>query len=467
MPKERATGPHATRREFLQAGALGAGALVNGIAFGAPAAMRKKQPNFLFIITDQLGLDALSVHGCADAHTPNMDRLAKRGVTFIESHSTNPVCSPARSSMMTGRMPVETGVITNGRPIHPSRPNLGQWLGARGYEPVYCGKWHLPGGYPNDIPGFTVLPSGGGQGDLVDNVVSRSCEAYLHNRKRDKPFVLVASLLQPHDICYWAIKGKVTVPERLPFARLASTLPELPPNHKSRPKAPSKLASRMYKGFNDDQWRYYLYVYNRQVEMADADIGRIMDALESSGQAEDTIVMLTSDHGDGRARHMHTSKWYPYDEAMKVPMVVAGPGRVAEGVKDTAHLVSGLDVLATMCDYAGVEAPPGAHARSLRPLLEGKPTEWRECLVSEVQVVGRTVRTDRFKYVHYEGDAVEQLFDMKADPWETRNLYEDARHASVLADHRKLLQEWNRKLEPVEPTPSLEGRWRKRRAKKS
>jgi len=454
----RTDGRGLSRREVLGAGA---GALVGSVASRADAApTTSSKPNFLFIICDQLGLDAISAHGCTDVHTPNIDRLVRGGTTFMESHSTNPVCSPARSSLFTGRMPVETGVITNGRAIHDSVPNMGQWLRPRGYETVYCGKWHLPMGYPaqGQIKGFTVLPVGQGQGDLVDGVVSRTCEAFLKTRDRSKPFVLAASLMNPHDICYWAIAGAVLVPEKLPFPRLANPLPDLPPNNTSRPAAPAKLGRMVYKRFNADQWRYYIWIYYRMVEMVDREIGRILDALDDTGQARNTVVILTSDHGEGRGRHSHVQKWYPYEESVKVPMVVCCPGRIAEGHKDATHLVSGLDVMATMCDYAGVDAPPHNLGRSLRPLLERKNVTWREFVVSEHHIVGRMVRTERFKFVEYEDDPVVQLFDMHADPWEKRNLYQDANFASVIRDHRKLLADWKKHLRPVPPMPQMGGR---------
>jgi len=449
-----------TRREFFKAGA--ATVLAAQAAPSRAAAGKAKPPNVLLIISDQLGLDAISSHGCRDAHTPHIDRLIRRGVTFLESHSTNPVCSPARSSLMTGRMPVETGVITNSRPIHPSCPNMGHWFRQAGYETVYCGKWHLPQGRPAEIPGFTVLPVGGAQGDLMDPQVSRQAESYLKGRDRTKPFLLVASFLQPHDICYWAIKGATLVPKELPFDELRDRLPPLPPNHKAQPRAPERLAKAWYRNFDDNQWRYYLYIYYRQVEMVDADIGRVLDALEAAGEAENTLVVLTADHGEGRGRHMHVQKWYPYEEAVKVPLVWSCPGRIAEGHRNTEHLVSGLDVMSTLCDYAGIQPPPNARGRSLRPLLERRRVEWREFVASECQVIGRVIRTPRYKYVHYEGDPVEQLFDMKADPWETRNLYDDPAYASVMNDHRRLLREWQAHLRPVKPTPVFRPRKRRR-----
>ena len=459
-----------SRRQFLKSGALGAGSLAAGLAVGsragaafqAPAVISgENRPDFLFVMCDQLGMDAISAHGCPDVHTPNIDRLINRGVSFTESHSTNPVCSPARSSLLTGRMPVETGVITNNRAIHPSRSNLGQWLGEAGYDAYYCGKWHLPEGYPVKLDGFDVLPVGGGQGDLVDTIVSRSCETFLKNRTAKKPFLLVSSLMQPHDICYWAIKGKLLVPEELPFARLAGQLPPLPPNHKSRPAAPAKLARAQYKGFSDAQWQYYIYIYYRQVEMVDAEIGRMLDALDQTGRADNTVVVLTSDHGEGRGRHQHVQKWYPYEESVKVPMVVSWPGRIAEGVIDRAHLVSGVDVMSTFCDYAETTAPPDCVGRSLRPLLEQNPTEWREFVVSEHHVIGRMLRTAQYKYVRYEGDPVEQLFDIQADPWETKNLYQSPALVGVVSDHRKMLDDWQATLKPVEPMPDVSRRRRR------
>ena len=164
------------------------------------------------------------------------------------------------------------------------------------------------------------------------------------------------------------------------------------------------------------------------------------------------MLFRSADHGDGRGRHSHVSKWYPYDEAAKVPLIACCPGRIAAGRRDAEHLVSGLDVVPTLCDFAGVKPPEGIHGSSLRPLLEGNSVAWREFVCSEHHIVGRMVRSDQYKYVRYAGDPVEQLFDMKADPWETKNLYDDAQYAGVMADHRKMLAEFRQRLEPVEPT---------------
>ncbi len=444
-----------TRRDFLRAGIAGAGAVLvsrTSPAVASPAVLNPRPPNLLLVICDQLGLDAIAAHGCPDVETPSLDRLIRQGATFLESYSTSPVCSPARSSLMTGRMPVETGVVSNNRPIHPSRPNLGQWLAQHGYEAVHCGKWHLPGGTPAADDGFRVLPSRGGYGQIDDTVLSHTCEAYLRNGSGSRPLLMVASFLQPHDICYYGNHPGLRMPLGLPYEQIRGELPELPPNHKVRPKAPAALDRIVCDWYDDEQWRYYLYLYARMVEMLDADVGRLLDAVDESGQAENTIILFTSDHGDGRGRHSHVAKWYPYEEAAKVPLIACCPGRMAAGLRDAEHLVCGLDVMPTFCDYAGIKPPEGGQGRSLRPLLEGKRATWREFISSEHHIAGRMVRSERFKYVRYPDDPVEQLFDMKSDPWETNNLYDDPQYADVLADHRRMLADFQRRLEPVEPT---------------
>jgi arylsulfatase A-like enzyme len=145
------------------------------------------------------------------------------------------------------------------------------------------------------------------------------------------------------------------------------------------------------------------------------------------------------------------SKWYPYEEAVKVPLVMTCSDRIPAR-SDEDHLVSGADVMATLCAIAGVRAPDRQQGRSLVPLLEGRDVTWREFVASEFRRDGRVIRSDWYKYVRYYGDPVEQLFDMKNDPWETMNLFREAEYADVLADHRKMLAQWEASLEPVQPT---------------
>jgi len=447
---------HPTRRDVLAAGAAGATAL---LAHGpARAARPDTRPNVLFLMADQQGLDTLSALGCSDVHTPHLDRLAKRGVAFLESYSSNPLCSPARSSMMTGRPTLETGVIVNGRAIRNTIPNMGQWFRQAGYETVYAGKWHVPISFGPDIPGFDVIDTGiNGQGGVCDTAVSRACQGYLRGRRgaaRGKPFLLIGSFLQPHDICQFvSMHGKSG--EMVFRDALGDALPPLPPNHGFDPREPMALQKRARPDWSETQWRYYLYNYYRMVEMVDAEIGRVLQALDDSGEADNTVVVFTSDHGEGRGRHKLVTKNYLYDEAAKVPLLFAAPGRAGAGHVDRSNLVSTVDILPTVCDLTGVAPPPHVRGNSLAPLLQGKTPQPREFVAAEVAVLGRMIRTPRFKYISYVGDPVEQLFDMQADPGETKNLAGTAGFDADLQAHRRLLAAWEAGLDvaPVDLPP--------------
>ncbi|MDH7571794.1 MAG: sulfatase-like hydrolase/transferase, partial [Armatimonadota bacterium] len=214
-----------SRRGFLKAVVTGGAAVAAGGRLGLAAITPStRRPNVVLIITDQHHLNALSAHGCADVHTPNLDGLVRGGFTFMQSHSTDPVCSPARSSLFTGRMPSETGVVANELAIRAGMPNLGEWLRQEGYQTVYAGKWHVPHSYPAQVPGFLTLRTGiGGQGNIGDAAVSRACQGYLRQRSGTDPFFLVASFLQPHDICQFVSMHRNT-PDTLPYPEIARRL---------------------------------------------------------------------------------------------------------------------------------------------------------------------------------------------------------------------------------------------------
>ena len=159
--------------------------------------------------------------------------------------------------------------------------------------------------------------------------------------------------------------------------------------------------------------------------MLDADVGRLLNAIESSGQADNTIIIFTSDHGEGGGSHGHVQKWTTYEESVKVPLILSCPARFKQKVCDDVHLVNGLDIMSTICDYACIKPPPDTQGKSLRPILEGDQVPWRQFVVTESIMYGRMVRSDRFKYVKFAYDPIEQLFDLKTDPWETKNLFYD------------------------------------------
>ena len=449
-----------SRRDFIKVGATAATAAATQ-AIAAPVAAGERRPNILFVHTDQQSLDTISALGCKYVSTPNMDRLAARGVAFAESYSANPVCCPARAAWYTGRATSETGVLLNGLPIQPDMPDMGQWLRDAGYESTYAGKWHVS--HRNHRESFNVIQFNSAQGEHCDGIVSRACQGFLSNYRGEKPFFLNVGFLQPHDICYW-IRFHYDDPGKLRYPEIEGELPPLPPNFEFDEREPETFRQQRENirwqkvaQWSELHWRYYLWSYYRHVEMVDAELGRILDALEESKHRDHTVVVFAADHGEGMARHKNTLKGYLYDEAARVPMIVSWPGRVREGVVDRTHLVSGLDVAPTLCDYAGAAPPPKARGMSLRPLLEGSDAKWRDFLVSESSITGRMVRTADHKLITYKGDQTDQLFDMKRDPWETKNLAPDAAHAGTLRDMHELLDRWEDQLDPV---PEPKGGWR-------
>lgn len=438
-----------TRREFLKGTALGVSGLALGGRVFADVQLPKTKPNLLFIHTDQQHFEAISGLGCKHLRTPNMDRLLARGTAFTQSYSADPVCCPARACWYTGRTASENGMLSNNHKLNQGMPDLGQWLKTRGYSTFYTGKWHMPG--RANTSGFTVLTSNPSHlGQHTDGVVSKSAQAFFRDYSGDKPFFLSIGLLQPHDCCYW-ITSHDDYKGGCPYPSIKDDLPPLPANFHYDVKEPKVLAEHLAKirgkrEWTDEFWRYYIWSYYRHVEMVDAQLGRILDALEDSKFARDTLIVFTVDHGDGLGRRKLVTKWFTYDEAIRVPMIVCLPGSSGSGKLDKEHVVSGLDVAPTLCDFAGVEAPPDMRGRSLRPMLEGRTQEWREFIVSECNISGRMLRTPEYKLVAYKDDPVIQLFDMRADPWEMNNLAEDAHHAGTVSDLQKRLADWEGRL---------------------
>ena len=447
--------PNITRRDLIKGAVTGAAsmALLNDQPLSSAALRTQpKRPNLLFIHTDQQHFKALSGLGNHDLLTPNMDRLMKRGVTFSQSYSANPVCCPARSCWYTGRPATEHGMFTNNTTLKQDIPDMGQWFRANGYESFYSGKWHVPGRNPNaSFNCLTADPSG--QGQHQDSLVALSAQGFLRSYTGDKPFFLSLGFLQPHDCCYWGFTH-ASDPGKLPFPITERDLPKLPANYAStQPEAKVaqahlKSVRNLTKDWSDLHWRLYMHDYYRMIEEVDAELGRVLDALDDSKFASSTVVVFTADHGDGLARRKLLQKWWLYDEAVRVPMVISAPDS-SRGRMDRSHVVSGLDVAPTLCDYADIPHMPKARGRSLKPLVEGRPRQWREFVVSDANVTGRMVRTSEYKLITYKNDPVVQLFDMRSDPWEVHNLAGDAKHASTVVALTKGLAEYEDQLEPA------------------
>jgi len=422
------------------------------------------QPNILLIVTDQQHANTIGALGQEYVNTPAIDELVQGGTSFTQSYCANPVCSPSRSAMFTSRTTSETGVWTNGRSIRPELPTMGEHFRAAGYDTSYAGKWHVPKCYPNTIDGFRVLSSGiGHQGTVSDPLITDGCVNYLYGRDQSQPFLMVASYMQTHDVCEWLRLNRVN-PDGLRYPELAEELPSLPDNFASIPEPLPEVIAKKHNGleprygnWSEEHFRYYIWSYLRHVEMVDVEVARLLAALDATGDRENTVILFTSDHGEGMANHAMTRKGFLYDESVRVPLVVSGPG-VPTNVVDATTPTSGLDVFPTMCNSAGIDAPDGAKGVSLLSAMGSGGLDRTfvasECNNNEQQMI----RTERYKYIAYKDDPIEQLFDMVEDPGEMRNLSVDEGHLSVLKAHREMLHGWIGGLDLAPDLPD-ECRW--------
>jgi arylsulfatase A-like enzyme len=433
--------------------------------------------NILFLFTDQQSNRALSCAGNPYLQTPHMDALAASGVRFEHAYCAAPVCGPSRACIATGRMPHENGVVVNGMSIPPEMPSMGEVFREAGYRSAWTGRWCVPGNGP-DIRGFECLHDTSeplGQGIQADAHVADRAIDFLR-RDHENPFLLGVSLCNPHDICYWVMQQSTPQGEldshTVALKKQADSidfgfpdtddLPPLPENFQIGPDEPgfiSKCRQRPYYGqegtftwdWDEQTWRRYLYAYYRLTELVDVQVGRVMSALRDSGLEDDTLVVLSSDHGEGMAGHHWVVKLGLYEEPARVPLILSNPRTIQAGTVDTTHLTSGIDILPTMCDYAAVSCPD-VTGLSLRPIVDNPEGHLRDHVVSELHpdpsnldMQARMLRSNHHKYITFsEGDTPEQLFDLVSDPGETTNLVTDPASLSVLQSHRTDLQTWLR-----------------------
>ena len=451
------------RRRFLRTVAAGAGALaLDRLSAGAqPQKSPGRRPNILIIIADQQHAGMLSCAGNGHLKTPAMDGLAAAGARFELAYCTNPVCLPSRFGMMTGRMPSVCGIRSNSGSRGPIpeailRQSMGWVFRNAGYETAYGGKVHLPKGMSPKTMGFETI-SRDQRWKLAD-----ACVEFVKG-PHEKPFLLVASFINPHDICYMAINDHKECRVPAPLVE-AMKLPEgvsrqefyekhcppLPANYEVPPAEPEAvtklLQERPFKyhareTWSKEKWRLHRWAYCRLTEVVDAQVGKVLQAVRDAGLEESTLIVFTSDHGDMDSAHRMEHKTVFYEEASRVPFIVSYKGVTQGGLIDRKHLVStGLDLIPTLCDYAGVAPPKALGGLSVRGLAEGRrPASWRKHLPVESQI-GRMVRTGRHKYCLYDsGRHAEQLVDLAKDPGEMVNLAEEPGQRDVLNEHRRLL----------------------------
>ncbi len=402
---------------------------------GAAAAQAPRRPNLLLLMTDQQSFGAWSGAGNPWLRTPAMDSIAKAGTSFGEAYCAYPVCSPSRGSIFTSRLPHETGVRVNGKAIAPGMATMGEMFRSAGYRTVYGGKWHLPKSF-DGMTGFEKIAGGDRLGAHMDEPLAGACSEWLRTKGRGgEPFLMVASFMNPHDICEWIRQhpghrshpGLASFPPVPGNMAVSAAEPEFMRYHRTAGYDQMSKGVGIASEWRRDDVRHYLHGYYRLIEDVDRQIGRVLGALRETGLDRDTLIAFCSDHGEGMGAHRWVQKAAFYEESAHVPLLFAGPG-VRSGQVDRASLASLADILPTFCDYAGVKPPADARGVSLRPVLEGgkaldRPWVAGELRYGDASREGRMIRSERFKYVAFNGGAdSEQLFDLWLDPGETFNL---------------------------------------------
>ena len=426
-----------------------------------------QRPNVLFIISDDQGTWALGCGGNGEIRTPVLDRLAGDGVRFDNFFCASPVCSPARASLLTGDIPsrhgvhdwIRSGSMGESRIDYLAGQTLIHDVAARaGYRCGLVGKWHLGASdvpRPNFVEWFAHQAGMGPYYDapMVDftrplnvegyitDVLAERANGFLANEQaNDSPFWLSLNFTAPH---YPWIDSHPKEYTDLYRDCAFESCPDEPPH-------PWFIGGKAALERGRAERRESLIGYFAAVSAMDAAIGRVLAALDRAGLAESTLVLFISDNGMNCGHHgiwgkgNGTRPQNMYDTSVKVPCIVAQPGRIAPAGVDE-HLLSGYDVFPTLVDYLGLEhdAARSQPGRSFRRILDGDGPAGHDAIVvyDEYGPV-RMVRTHEWKYVHRYPSGPHELFDLRNDPGERVNRVDDASARSVVNDLRSRLAAW-------------------------
>lgn len=437
------------------------------------------RPNVLFIAVDDLNT-RLGCYGFEHVVSPNIDSLAKRGVRFDRAYCQYPSCGPSRASVMTGLRPETTGVLSNKlhfRDFIPEVVTLPQLFKNHDYYVARVGKiYHqsnptdIGTSGPDDAASWTevVNPRGrdkdeedlltvytpqlplpdqmsylkaGGEdteqtdGKVVDETI-RLLAAH-----RDEPFFIAAGLYRPH-IPYIAPKKYFEL-----YEIEKTPLPQLPPNYRVTVPAAALSSTPEWPNFGTTplEARECILAYDACVSFADAQIGRLLAAVEELGLAENTIVVLWGDHGYHLGEHGLWRKNSLFEESARAPLIIYDP-RIESGGHDCERIVEFVDIFPTVAELAGLPALDGLEGVSLTPLLRNPSAEWERPAFTQVQFgekPGRSVRTNRWRCSEWGegGDASFELYDEIADPAEMNNLAADPAYRQILSRLRGLIHE--------------------------
>ncbi|MBI1390652.1 MAG: sulfatase-like hydrolase/transferase [bacterium] len=453
------------RREFIQRSFQGAALpIIHQVSMGL--ARSADRPNVLFIAVDDLNDWIGCLGGHPDTKTPNLDRLANRGVLFTRCYCSAPACNPSRASLLTGIRPSSSGVYLNSQPWRPAMPDavtLPMWFKQNGYSTAGRGKL-FHGGYSYDPPAWDeyvkqgsnpeppVKPLNGikntahfdwgpvdAADDDMDDFKVVEWGADFLNQKHDQPFFLACGLFRPH-LPWYAPKKYFDEfpPETITLPNVnENDLDDVPPAGVKMAK-PDGDHRRVTETHN---WRKAVASYLACIHFTDAMLGRLLDALEQSQYADNTIIVLWGDHGWHLGEKLHWRKFALWEEATRMPFIVSVPGSAQNGAR-CDRTVTLLDVYPTLVELCGLKTNPALEGVSLTPLLHDPRREWNRPAVTTYGRNNHSVRSERWRYIRYE-DGSEELYDHDADPLEWTNLASDARFEPVRRDLSRWMPEIN------------------------
>jgi arylsulfatase A-like enzyme len=438
-----------TRRAFLQgsAGALAATSL--------PAAQKK--PNILFIMPDQLRAQALGCMGNADVRTPNINRIASEGLLFRNTFANTPVCCPARANILTGKYAHKNGMTANDLRLRESETTIAEVLGKSGYRTGFVGKWHLDGG--KRLPGF--VPPGPRRHGFEFWAANECNHSHFHSqyfRDTDQPIPI--EKFEPE---VWADLG-------IEFLRAAKTdaRPFFLTVQMGPPHDPYKAPPEYSKLYDPQQltmrpnWQakagmpgpVEIAEYYGMVTAVDAQIGRLMKSLDELSLRDDTIVLISSDHGDMLGSHGRQLKRKPWEESIRVPGIVRYPRRV-KARRTSDVFFTHVDFAPTLLALCGIKPMAGMQGADLGDHILGHESGGPDSAF--FQIFGpyegdgtedgwRGVRTERYMFARFESKPW-VLYDLQQDPNEMRNLLEDRREPAILREMEHRLDGWMRRTD--------------------
>ena len=463
-----------TRRAFL--GTLGGAGLAPWIGNGQA---KQAKLNVLFIAIDDLNNWIGCLNGHPGTKTPNLDRLAGQGVLFKNAHCAAPVCNPSRAALLTGKRPSTSGVYENQQPMRRADATkdavtLPQYFQQNGYRVVGGGKIYH-GAYPDPpswqeyypsqiqnkppdpLPSNTPLNGIAKAGNFdwgVVNVPDKEMgdwkvvdwAAGELRKKQPKPFFLACGIFKPH--LPWYVPQKYFDMHPLDKIVLPNVkdddLDDVPPIGKH-------LALRSgdhKKVIGQNQWKTAVRSYLAAISFADAQVGRIVDALEKSAYAKNTAVVLWSDHGWHLGQKLHWRKFALWEEATHNVFMIKAPGITKPG-GICQRTVSLMDTYPTIVDICGLPKKEGIEGVSLMPLLKDPAAPWDRPAVTTYLRGNHSVRSERWRYIRYN-DGTEELYDHTKDPLEWTNLAGKREFAAVKKEHAKWLPKTDAPDSPIE-----------------